>query len=296
VSGRRDEGIAEAVEAARKADVVIAVMGERSGLSRDDVSGEGRDRTNLDLPGIQEDLLRAVHRTGKPIVAVLLNGRPLTSRWMVENCPAILEAWLPGEEGGTAVADVIFGDYSPGGRLPVSVPQAVGQTPLNYNRKPSSYGQYVFAESKPVFPFGHGLSYTKFEYRALDISPREIGPAGQLCVSLTVKNAGKKMGDEVVQLYIRDEVASLSRPVMELKGFKRINLKPGEKRRVTFYLPTDLLAFHDRDMNRIVEPGRFRVLIGRSSEDILLKGHFTILGDTKSVPQHRHFFSRVEVS
>ncbi|MFQ6095112.1 MAG: glycoside hydrolase family 3 N-terminal domain-containing protein [Candidatus Bathyarchaeia archaeon] len=296
ITGASTEGFEEAVEAAANSDVVVAVVGERSGLSPSDVSGEGRDRTSLKLPGAQEELLKTLCKTGKPVIVVLVNGRPLNLSWIVENCAAIVEAWLPGEEGGNAVADVLFGDYNPGGRLPVSFPFAVGQVPLYYSRRPSSFRDYVFMKSKPLFPFGHGLSYTVFKYSSLNITPQKVGPTGVVTISLDVKNTGDRAGDEVVQLYIRDVVASVSRPVKELRGFKRISLEPGEKRTVTFTLSMDQLAFYDRHMRLVVEPGTFEVMVGASSEDIKLRGSFEIVGDVKVVPPNRAFFTKVSVS
>ncbi len=295
LSGTSKEGFKEALEASRKSDVVVAIVGEKSGLSPSDISGEFRDRASLGLPGVQQDLIEALHKTGKPVVVVLVNGRPLSVKWIAENCPAVVEAWLPGEEGGNAVADVLFGDYCPGGRLPTSFPQDAGQIPVNYNRRPSSFGNYVFATSQPLFPFGHGLSYAKFEYSYLAISPGRVGPAGKVAVSCEVKNVGDRKGDEVVQLYIRDEVASVSRPAKELKGFRRITLETGEKKTVTFYLSMDQLAFYDRHMRFVVEPGTLKVMVGSSSEDIKLTGTFEVVGATKVTPSDRTFFTEATV-
>ncbi|MFB0502729.1 MAG: glycoside hydrolase family 3 N-terminal domain-containing protein [Candidatus Bathyarchaeia archaeon] len=293
VTGTSTEGFEEAVEAAAKSDVVVAVVGERSGLSPSDVSGEGRDRTSLKLPGVQEELVKTLCKTGKPVIVVLVNGRPLNLSWIMENCSAIVEAWLPGEEGGNAVGEVLFGDYNPGGKLPISFPFNVGQVPLHYNRKPSSFRDYVFTKTKPLFPFGHGLSYTKFEYDSLSITPKKVGPTGIVTISFNVKNVSDHAGDEVVQLYIHDPVAIVSRPVKELKGFKRIRLKPEEKRTVTFRLSMDQLAFYDRYMRLVAEPGIFEVMAGASSEDIRLKGSFEIVGDVKVVPSNRTLFTEV---
>jgi len=295
ISDTSKDEFKEALEAAEKSEVIVAVVGERSGLSNEDVSGEHRDRADLRLPGVQEELIEMLCETGKPVVVVLVNGRPLSLRRIVDKCSAILEAWLPGEEGGNAVADVLFGDYNPGGKLPVSFPQHVGQIPVNYGRRRSSFGGYVFSSSKPLFPFGHGLSYTSFEYSMLKISPEKVGPAGRVEISCDVENVGDRKGDEVVQLYIRDEVANVTRPAMELKGFKRLTLEPGEKRRITFKLSVDQLAFYDRHMRLIVESGTFKVMIGSSSEDIRLSGSFEVIGDTKVTPSNRTFFSEVTV-
>ena len=295
VSDDSKDGFEEALKAAEKADVIVAVVGERSGLSDDDVTGEFRDRADIRLPGVQEELIERLCETGKPVVLVLVNGRPLSLRRIVDKCSAILEAWLPGEEGGNAVADVLFGDYNPGGKLPVSFPQHVGQIPVNYGRRVSSLGDYVFMSSKPSFPFGHGLSYTRFEYSSLSITPEKVGPAGKVEITFDVKNIGDRKGDEVVQLYIRDEVASVTRPAMELKGFKRVTLEPEEKKQVTFRLSIDQLAFYDRHMRFVVEPGTFKVMIGSSSEDIRLSGRFEVTGETKVTPSNRVFFTEVSV-
>lgn len=291
VTGNSKDGFEEAIELAKKSKVAIVVIGERSGFSKEDTSGEGRDRSELSLPGVQEELVKAVYETGTPTVVILVNGRPLAIPWIVERVPSILEAWLPGEEGGNAVADVLFGDYNPGGRLPISFPKSVGQIPVYYNRKATSFGNYVSSDSKPLFPFGHGLSYTKFEYSNLEITPKEVEPVGEIHISFGVKNKGKMKGDEVIQLYLSDIVASLTRPVKELKGFKRITLDPEEKKKVTFILYTDQLAFYDEHLNLVVEPGTYEVMIGSSSEDIRLSGSFEVVGEKKIVPKLRRYFS-----
>jgi beta-glucosidase len=305
------EGFEEAIEAAKKSDVVVVAVGGKSGLSHlspDNTCGEGNDRSTLNLPGVQEDLLKEIHKLGKPMVVILVNGRPLAIDWVAENIPAILEVWLPGEEGGNAVADVLFGDYNPGGKLPMTFPRNAGQEPIYYNHKPSGIREkknrdveeifkkdYVDSSTIPVFPFGHGLSYTEFEYSNLKIEPLEVENDGTVCISCEIKNVGKVPGDEVVQLYIRDLFASVERPVMELKGFKRINLKPGEKKVVKFKLPTDLLAFHNVDLDLVVEPGEFKVMVGSSSEDIRLEGEFKIIGKVRKVGSFRKFKTEVEV-
>jgi len=261
-------GIDAAVEAARQADVAILVIGESESMS-----GEARCRTTLDLPAAQERLLQAVHATEKPVVVVLLNGRPLSIRWAAEHVPAIVEAWHPGVECGHAVADVLFGDVNPGGKLPVTFPRAVGQVPICYNQKntgrpPSDArftSKYLDLPTPPLFPFGHGLSYTTFEFRDLTVTPEEIGPAGTVEVSVEVVNTGDRPGDEVAQLYVRDLVAGVTRPVRELKGFRRISLKPGESQRVTFTLGPEHLGFYDRHMEYVVEQGTFTVWVGPSS-------------------------------
>lgn len=295
VTGDSKEGFAEAVEAARNSDVAVVVVGGKSGLSPSDTSGEHRDRAELGLPGVQEELVEAICETGTPVVVVLVNGRPFSIEWIAERVGAIVEAWLPGEEGGNAVADVLFGDYNPGGKLPITFPRTVGQIPINYNRKPVSFRDYVFTKGSPLFPFGHGLSYTRFEYSDLKVEPERIGVAGEVSISFKIKNVGDREGDEVVQLYVRDPVASVTRPIKELKGFKRLTLKPGEEKKVTFKLHADVLAFYDEDEKLIVEPGVIEVMVGSSSEDIRLKGSFEIVGTKREVTSMRRFFSEVIV-
>jgi beta-glucosidase len=281
-------GFDEALKVAKQADVVVLVLGDRSGLVPNCTTGETRDTADLRLPGVQEDLARVILATGKPVVAVLINGRPYAIPWLDERANAILEAWLPGEEGGAAVADVLFGDVNPGGKLPVTFPRHVGQLPIFYNHKPSGmkshwYGDYVSEKAAPLYPFGHGLSYTRFEYSDLSINrmliqERKLAKRGETVeISLRVKNTGSVVGDEVVQLYICDEVASMPRPMKELKGFARLTLEPKESKSVTFGLPIDQLAFYDVDFNLVVEPGWFMVMVGSSSSDIRLTGRFEII-------------------
>lgn len=292
ISDSSKTGFSEAVEAARGADIIIAVMGEKSGLFHPlAVTGEGRDRTSLSLPGVQEALLKVLLELGKPIVLVLINGRPLSLKWAAEHCNAILEAWLPGEEAGNAVAGVLFGDVSPGGKLPISFPEDIGQIPVHYNRNPSSLGDYVSMSSKALYPFGHGLSYTTFRYNDLDITPKKIESSRRIQVSFQLENVGKYRGDEVAQLYICDEVASVSRPVMELKAFSRISLNPGESKNVVFDISTDHLAFHNRDMKLMVEPGTFRILVGSSSDDIRLSGNLEVTKKIEIKANERSFMN-----
>jgi len=262
VKGTSTEGIAEAVEAARESDVAIVVVGGSS-WTAEGTSGEGADRATLNPPGVQEELLKAIYGTGTPIVMVLINGRPLTINWAVEHVPAIVEAWYPGEEGGNAVADVLFGDYNPEGKLPITFPRTVGQLPLYYNYKPSGRAyDYVFTSGKPMFEFGYGLSYTKFEYTDLVITPERVGPRGKVKVSVEVQNVGHREGDEVIQLYLNDMVSSVVTPLKELKGFKRMALDVGEKRTIEFTLTPDQFSLLDRHLERVVEPGTFEVMIG----------------------------------
>jgi len=286
------DGFEEALELAAQSEVIVAVMGENSGLFKNSISGEGSDRVDLDLPGVQKELLQALKETGKPLVLVLVNGRPLSLNWEKENISAILETWYPGEEGGNAIADVLFGDYNPGGKLPISFPQSVGQIPVYYNRKPSSFGEYISTDARALFPFGHGLSYTEFSYSDLKITPPQVNSLEEVKVSFKVKNTGSREGDEVIQLYICDRVASVERPVKELKGFKRLTLQPGEEREVMFTLFPEQLAFYDEFMRLIVEPGVFEVMIGSSSEDIRLSGEFEVAKE-KVLTKYRKFSSEV---
>ncbi|HEY62980.1 MAG TPA: beta-glucosidase [Caldilineae bacterium] len=295
-------GFAEAVEAARKADVAIMVLGGRSGLDVKSTSGEARDRADLGLPGVQQQLLEAVYETGTPVVLVLVDGRPLAIKWAAEHIPAILHAWVPGEEGGPAVASVLFGDASPGGRLPISVPRSVGQVPVYHYHKPSGgrshwLGDYVEESTKPLFPFGFGLSYTKFEYSHLRLSSPQVDSRGSIEISVDVENVGQARGDEVVQLYLHDREADVTRPVRELAGFKRITLDPGQLCTVTFTVHMSQLAYYNREMKFVVEPGYVDVMVGSSAEDIRLRGEFEITGDVVEVGGDRAFFSeaRVEV-
>jgi beta-xylosidase len=294
-----DAGFAEAEAIARQADVAILALGGKSGFTADCTSGEGRDRSDLSLPGLQHQLIRRIHATGTPVILVLVDGRPAAIPWEKENIPAILEAWLPGEEGGNAVADILFGDVSPGGKLPVTFPLSVGQIPITSSRRQPVthahlYGEDVTGPREALYPFGHGLSYTSFEYSALTISPAEIPSDGTVTVSCRVRNSGSREGDEVVQLYVQDLLASVTRPGMELKGFARIPLRPGESRTVRFRIPVEILALIDRSMQLVVEPGSFRVMIGSSSGDIRASGEFTVTGKTRVITERSEYFSQVE--
>lgn len=295
------EGFAEAVEAARRAEVALLVVGDKAGLTDSCTSGEARDRADLNLPGVQEELVRAIYETGTPVAVVLVNGRPLGISWIAEHIPAILEAWLPGEEGAAAVADVLFGDYNPGGKLPMTFPRAVGQVPIYYGHKISGgrshwKGDYVDLSAKPLFPFGYGLSYTIFKFENLLFDRAEVEIGGQVAISLEVSNTGPRAGDEVVQLYIQDIQASVTRPVKELKGFKRVSLQPGEKRTVTFTLSVNQLGFYNREMNFVVEPGLIKVMVGSSAESIHLTGEFNIVGKPTDISAQKKFFSLVTAS
>ena len=292
-------GFGEALRVTQEAKVVIVVVGDKSGLTPDCTSGESRDRADLGLPGVQEELVRTLAATGKPIVVVLVNGRPLAIPWIAEHISAIVEAWLPGEEGAPAIADILFGDANPGGKLPMTFPRTVGQIPVFYNHKPSGgkshwHGDYVSMSVAPLFPFGHGLGYTRFEFSNLWIDPPQI-ETGSVRITLDVKNVGARAGDEVVQLYVRDEFACVPRPVKELKAFKRVTLAPGETRSVIFDLPVDQLAFYDEAMRLVVEPGTIQVMVGSSSEDIRLRGSFEIPGSQKRHVPARVFACPVQV-
>jgi beta-glucosidase len=281
VEGTDTTGFAEAARIAAAADAVVLVLGEHQ-----DMSAEARNRSSLDLPGVQQVLAERVHATGRRVAVVLANGRPLSTPWLDANVPAIVEAWYLGVQMGPAVADVLFGDYNPGGKLPISVPRTVGQVPIYYNHKntgrpPDENEKYTSKYSDvpwtPLYPFGHGLSYTRFEYRNLRLSAAKIAASDSLTVSVEVTNVGNRRGDDVVQLYLRDDVASLTRPVKELRGFRRITLEPGQRRTVVFGLGRKDLAFHGPDLRRRVEPGTFTVYVGPSSADVR-EARFEVVG------------------
>ena len=293
-------GFDEAIQTAQQADAVILILGDRSGMRINCTTGETRDSVDLCLPGVQGDLAQAILATGKPVAVVLVNGRPLALPWLDERANAILEAWLPGEEGGTAIADVLFGDTNPGGKLPLTFPRHVGQLPMFYNYKPSGrrsnwYDDYVSETVGPLYPFGYGLSYTRFDYDNLSISAKEATVGETLDISLSISNCGEVVGDEVVQLYICDLYASSPRPLRELKGYRRVTLQPGEARTVVFHLPINQLAFYDNDLNLILEPGKIEVMIGSSSEDIRLRDGLEIVGDEKMAIKERVFVCPVDV-
>jgi beta-glucosidase len=274
-----------ALAAAGRADVIIAAMGESS-----EMTGEAASRTSLGLPGNQQELLIALRKLGKPVVLVLMNGRPLAIEWADENVHAILEAWFAGTEGGHAIADVLFGDYNPSGKLPVTFPRNVGQVPIHYNMKntgrpysPNDAEQkyrsrYLDSPNSPLYPFGYGLSYTIFEYSDLALDRTRLGADDNITVSVTVANTGEVDGEEVVQLYVRDLVGSVTRPVKELKGFRKILLESGESQVVRFELRPSDLAFHRQDMSYGAEAGEFRVFVGGNSEE-LLEANFRLTED-----------------
>ena len=283
VSDGSEEGIAEAVVIARQADFVILAVGGKSGLMPDCTCGEMRDSADLRLPGAQEQLVRAIYETGKPVVLVIMDGRPLALGWMADKIPAIVMAWKPGEEGGNAVADVLFGEYNPGGKLPVTFPRSAGQLPIYYGIRPSGgksqfWGDYTDLPVTPLYEFGYGLSYTTFDLSNLRVTPARVKAEETVSIKADVKNTGSRQGDEVVQLYINDVVSSLTRPALQLKGFRRLSLRPGEAATVEFELPVKELAYYDIDMKLAVEPGVFRVMVGASSKNLTLTGQFEVKG------------------
>lgn len=273
ITGDSTNGFKAALDAARRADVVVAVLGEEAGMS-----GEAASRSNITLPGVQEELLKELHKTGKPIVLVLMNGRPLAIPWAAENVTAIVEAWFLGTRAGDAVAQVLTGAYNPSGKLPVTFPRSLGQVPIFYNAKntgrPMSEkekytSKYLDVPNSPLYAFGHGLSYTTFAYENLRLSKTSMKATESVEVTADVVNTGNREGVETAQLYIRDRVASVPRPVKELCGFHKVALKPGERRTVKFTLSPDDLAFYNQAMKRVVEAGNFSIMVGGSSDTVL---------------------------
>ncbi len=268
----RDEELKKAIEIAKKADVVILYVGTT--LS---IESEGRDRTTLALPGNQEELVEAVRAVNPKTIVVEMNAGPLAISWIKENVPAIVEAWWVGEEGGNAIADVLFGNINPGGKMPLTVYESDKQVPPQDEYDITKGFTYMYINGNPLFPFGHGLSYTEFKYSDMVISSKEINADGQITISVNVKNIGSREGDEVVQLYIHDIECSVKRPAKELRGFERISLKPGETKTVTITVPGGKLSFYDEKSHHfIVEPGAYDVFVGSSSEDIRIKGKFDV--------------------
>lgn len=274
------EDIPEAVKTAEKSDVVVLVLGESN-----QVCEEGVDQSDLRLPGVQLELVKAIRKTGKPVIAVLYNGRPLDISYLAENVPAILETWYPGEEGGTAIADILFGDYNPGGKLPVSLPRSTGHIPSYYNHKPNARGQYhkpgspgnpgrdyVFSPTTPLFEFGHGLSYTTFTYTNLRVNPAKTNISGQIKISVEITNTGNRAGAEVVHLYVNDMISSVTTPVKALKRFQKVALEPGAKRKVQFTLFPSDLELLNREMKMVVEPGFFEVTTGGLTKKFEIRG------------------------
>jgi beta-glucosidase len=264
---------AEAIRIASSADVIVAALGEGA-----EMTGEAASRTNLEIPATQKELLKALLKTGKPVVLVLFTGRPLALKWEEENVPAILNVWFGGSEAGSAIADVLFGDVNPSGKLSTTFPQHVGQVPLYYSHKNTGrplsgpwfqkfQSNYIDVSNEPVYPFGFGLSYTTFTYGEIELSKQEIISSDTIIVSCLVTNTGKVAGEEVVQLYVRDLVGSQTRPVKELKGFQKINIEPGMSRRVAFKLTASDLSFYNNDLKFGAEPGEFQVFVGGNSRD-----------------------------
>lgn len=270
---KESDEIEVAVKAAKNADVAVVVLGDQAATV-----GESASRSSLDLPGRQLDLLQAVYATGKPVIVILINGRPISINWANKYVPGIVEAWFPGAKGGTAIADVLFGDYNPGGKLTMTFPKTVGQIPYNFPTKPNAQAEGEKTRvNGALYYFGHGLSYTTFSYSDLRITPAKPKVGGNVAVTFDVQNTGTRSGDEVVQLYTRDIVSSVTTYEKNLRGFERVSLRPGEKKTISFTLTPDDLSLWDRSMNFVVEPGVFKVMIGSSSEDIRLDGEFEIL-------------------
>lgn len=298
-TGDDTSGFEEAVKVASDADVAVIVVGDLSGLGLGHTSGEAIDRAKLELPGVQQELILAIAETDTPTVVVVLNGRPPVLTEVMEQVNALMLGWLPAEQGGQAIAQIIFGDVNPAGRLPLSLPRHVGQVPTYYNHKPSGgrshwYADYADMPVKPLFPFGYGLSYTTFDYSDLSINAEQVSADDTLTIQFTVTNTGSVAGEEVVQLYIADPVASVTRPVKQLKAFKRIALAPDASKTVTMQLDMAHFGFYDRNMNFVVEPGNVEIMIGSSSQDIHLSQTLEIIGETTVVEQV--FLTPVEVS
>jgi glycosyl hydrolase family 3/fibronectin type III domain protein len=261
--------IAEAVQVARGADAIVLAIGGTAATSREAwADNHLGDATSLELVGEQNELARALFALGKPVVVILINGRPQAVTEVAQKANALLEGWYLGQEGGTAMADILFGDANPGGKLPVTIPRSVGQLPITYNEKPSAHRGYLFDSKDPLFPFGFGLSYTRFEIGAPKLSAPQIPKTGSVTVTVDVRNTGKVAGDEVIQLYLRDVVSSVTRPRKELKGFKRVTLAPGASTTVTFTVDSGALALWDKDMKHVVEPGEFHIMVGPNSVDL----------------------------
>jgi beta-glucosidase len=262
----------EAIQLAKQAEVIVLALGEGAWMS-----GEAASRASLDLPGVQQKLVEEIQKIGKPVVVVLMNGRPLTINSIAKTVPAILETWFLGTQAGHAITDVLFGAYNPSGKLPVTFPRSVGQIPIFYSMKNTGRpmdpnnkytSKYLDESNDPLYPFGYGLSYTTFEYDDLTLSQNEMAAKDKLIVNCKITNTGKYEGDEVVQLYIRDKVGSVTRPVLELKGFQKMHLKPGESKSIEFSITEADLSFYRKDMSIGSEPGSFEVFVGGNSRDV----------------------------
>src|ERR1035437_4326986 len=260
--------IAEAVEVAKQADVIVLAIGGNEQTSREAWSlVHMGDRTSLDLVGRQEELVKAMCATGKPVIVFLFNGRPLSINYVSQNVPVIFECWYLGQETGPAVAGVLFGDFNPGGKLPITIPRSAGHLPVFYNYKPSARRGYLFDDVSPLYAFGYGLSYTTFAIENVRLAKQKIRRDGRTQVLADVSNTGARAGSEVVQMYVRDRVSSATRPIKELKAFRKILLQPGETKSVAFDITPEQLAFYDIHMNYVVEPGEFEIMVGSSSRD-----------------------------
>ena len=296
-----DAEMRAAVDVASDADVAVVVLGERSGLTDDSTTGEFRDRRDLGLPGRQQALLEAIVATGTPVVLVVVSGRPLALEWAAERCAAIVLAWVPGDAGPEAIVDVLVGAENPGGKLPVTIPHHVGQVPITYRHHPSGgrsnpKGDYVDGPTAPLWPFGFGLSYTTFTLSDLCVEGRAVATdRGELTVRVDVTNTGDRAGDEVVQLYVRDEEASVARPVLELRGFRRVTLEPGERRTVAFELAAEQFAYTAVDLRRVVEPGLVTILVGTSSADLPLRTTIQLTGPTVEVVDRTRYLTLTRV-
>ncbi|WP_425498548.1 glycoside hydrolase family 3 N-terminal domain-containing protein [Haloprofundus halobius] len=308
-TGPETDGFDAATTAAADADVAVAFVGARSAVDFSDsdrervnmpsvaTSGEGRDVVDLGLPGVQQELVETLYATETPLVVVVVSGKPHSIEWIVEEVPAVVQSWLPGERGGEGIAAVLFGDHNPGGHLPVSIPRTVGQLPVHYNRKPNTANEeYVYTESDPLYPFGHGLSYTEFEYGNLSLSTDELPPAGTITATVTVENTGDRAGDDVVQLYVSAENPDQARPVQELVGFERVSLDSGESNRVSFEVAASQLAYYDRDFDLTVEEGPYEFRVGHSAADVVSTARFEV-PESKEVPSTgRTYFTETTVS
>jgi beta-glucosidase len=262
--------IKQAVEVAKGADEIVLAIGSSSAVSREgwDKASHLGDRADIGLIAQQNELAQAMFALGKPVVVVLINGAPLSIPEVAAKANALLEAWYPGQEGGTALADILFGDANPGGKLPLTIARSIAQLPLYYNQKPTAHRGYLFDTTEPLFPFGFGLSYTTFDISAPHLAAKQVKAGDPVTVSVDVRNTGKVAGDEVVQLYLHDVVSSVTRPIKELKGFKRVTLAPGESKTVQFTLDREAFALWNQDMKRVVEPGAFEIMVGPNSVDL----------------------------
>lgn len=289
-------GIKAAAAAAAEADQIIVAVGDLAGLFLTGTVGEGSDTSSLELPGVQQELVDALLDTGKPVVVVLINGRPYNIGAAFDRAHAVIQAWLPGQEGGEVLADILLGKRSPGGRLPVSIPKSAGAMPYFYNHKFKSAGTPVQEDFGAVFPFGFGLTYTNFELADFSLEHKQVDSSGEIVVKGSVRNTGDRAGDAVIQLYTRDLVASLVRPVKELKGFKRVPLEAGQTASIEFSLPVDMLSFTERATERIVEPGEFEIMVGTSSEDFAFRDTVTVTGQVRRLTAKWRMQSDVKVT